>query len=45
MKDYEKEDAMHKCVLLSTASPYKFAPAVYEALFKETDLDLSLIHI
>ena len=39
MKDYEKEDAMHKCVLLSTASPYKFAPAVYEALFKETDLD------
>lgn len=39
MKDYEKEDAMHKCILLSTASPYKFAPAVYEALFKETDLD------
>lgn len=33
MKDYEKEDSEHKCVLLSTASPYKFAPAVYEAIF------------
>lgn len=39
MKDYEKEDSMHKCVLLSTASPYKFAPAVYEALFNETIQD------
>jgi threonine synthase len=39
MKDYEKEDSEHKCVLLSTASPYKFAPAVYEAIFGKGDED------
>lgn len=39
MKDYEKEDNSCKCVMLSTASPYKFAPAVYEAIFGKADLD------
>lgn len=39
LKDYEKEDASHKSVMLSTASPYKFAPAVYEAIFGKSDLD------
>lgn len=39
LKDYEKEDATHKSVVLSTASPYKFAPAVYEAIFGKSDLD------
>lgn len=39
MKEYEKEDMDHKCVLLSTASPYKFAPAVYEAIFGKEDMD------
>ena len=39
MKDYEKKDDSHKCVLLSTASPYKFAPAVYEAIFGKGDED------
>lgn len=39
MKDYEKEDAAHPCVLLSTASPYKFAPAVYEAIFGKGEDD------
>lgn len=38
MKDYKKEDST-PCVLLSTASPYKFAPAVYEAIFGKSDLD------
>lgn len=38
MKDHEKEDDT-PCVLLSTASPYKFAPAVYEAIFGNNDLD------
>lgn len=35
LKEYEALDNMHKSVLLSTASPYKFAPAVYEAIFNE----------
>ena len=39
MKEYEQEDGEHKCVLLSTASPYKFAPAVYEAIFGKEELD------
>ena len=33
MKEYQQQDA-HKTVLLSTASPYKFAPVVYEAIFQ-----------
>lgn len=32
MEDYQKEDNT-PCVLLSTASPYKFAPAVMKAIF------------
>ena len=39
MKEYAQEDGEHKCVLLSTASPYKFAPAVYEAIFGKEELD------
>ncbi|MEG0527384.1 MAG: threonine synthase [Longicatena sp.] len=39
MKDYEQIDNQCKSVLLSTASPYKFAPAVFEAIFGKTDLD------
>lgn len=39
MKDYERIDANHKCVLLSTASPYKFTPTVYAALFGNEALD------
>lgn len=39
MKDYEQEDTGHKSVMLSTASPYKFAPAVYEAIFGHVDMD------
>lgn len=39
MKDYELLDADHKTVLLSTASPYKFAPVVYEAIFQTKDED------
>lgn len=34
MKEYEQTDAEHKTVLVSTASPYKFAPAVYQAIFE-----------
>lgn len=34
----EKEkDAEHACVLMATASPYKFCSAVYEALFDKAD--------
>lgn len=39
LKDYEQEDKSHKSVMLSTASPYKFAPAVYNAIFGENDMD------
>lgn len=39
MKDYEQKDPTHKSVMLSTASPYKFAPAVYEAIFGHLDMD------
>ena len=34
MEDYQKADAT-PCVLLSTASPYKFAPAVMKAIFNQ----------
>ena len=32
MKQYQKEDNSCPCILLSTASPYKFSAQVYEAL-------------
>lgn len=31
-REYQKIDNEHRCILLSTASPYKFAPQVYNAL-------------
>lgn len=39
LQDYAKQDGEHVSVLLSTASPYKFAPAVYEAIFGASELD------
>lgn len=39
LKEYEKEDTTHRSVLLSTASPYKFAPVVYESIFATKDED------
>lgn len=39
MKEYQKQDATHKCVLLSTASPYKFAKDVYQAIFEPSTQD------
>ncbi|NBJ65242.1 threonine synthase [bacterium c-19] len=33
------QDSEHVCVLMSTASPYKFCTGVYEALFDEADSD------
>ena len=38
MKDYQKNDAT-PCVLLATASPYKFAPAVENAIFQQSNED------
>lgn len=35
MKEYQKEDKEHVCVLLSTASPYKFSGNVYSSLQHE----------
>lgn len=32
MKEYKAQDPDHVCVLLSTASPYKFSAQVYEAI-------------
>lgn len=34
MKEYQEQDKT-PCILLSTASPYKFADKVYEAIYKE----------
>ena len=39
MREYARQDKEHVCVLLSTASPYKFAPSVYQALFKTCNMD------
>lgn len=40
MKDYQKVDQEHRCILLSTASPFKFSQQVYKAIFgKHLDLD------
>lgn len=39
LQDYEEHDKAHKSVVLSTASPYKFAPAVYEAIFGQCEMD------
>lgn len=33
------QDQQHVCVLMATASPYKFCTAVYEALFDKADPD------
>lgn len=35
MQDYLAKNTKHTCVLLSTASPYKFAPQVYQAIYDE----------
>lgn len=35
MKEYQKEDSDHVCVLLSTASPYKFSGNVYASITNE----------
>lgn len=35
MKNYQKEDHEHICVLLSTASPYKFSGNVYASITNE----------
>lgn len=39
MREYKKEDSNHKNIVLSTASPYKFSKAVYEAIFGKTTFD------
>lgn len=39
MEEYQKQDKDHVCVLLSTASPYKFTKNVYTSLFGECDED------
>lgn len=39
MSDYEQKDTTHKTVVVSTASPYKFATAVYKAIFKKHEED------
>ncbi|MEG2544164.1 MAG: threonine synthase [Longicatena sp.] len=39
LQDYEVQDTTHQSVVLSTASPYKFAPAVYEAIFGKSEVD------
>lgn len=39
MKEYQKQDSEHICVLLSTASPYKFTKNVYASLFAPCDED------
>lgn len=39
MKEYQAENSGYPCVLLSTASPYKFAPAVEKAIFDDENAD------
>lgn len=39
MLDYQAQGVVHPCVLLSTASPYKFAPAVEQAIYHSVDAD------
>lgn len=39
MCDYQKDAEVYPCVLLSTASPYKFAPAVEKAIFETENAD------
>lgn len=39
MQEYFKQDANTPCVLLATASPYKFCEKVYDALFDEGSSD------
>lgn len=39
MKEVQQKDPDHVCVLLATASPYKFCKNVYEALFAPCEQD------
>lgn len=39
MKEYEQVDSRYKSVLVATASPYKFAPCVYQAIHAQEDMD------
>ena len=36
MKEYQEQECEHPCILLSTASPYKFSASVYKAITGET---------
>lgn len=39
MEDFKTKNNANKCVVLSTASPYKFTKDVYEAVFGKTDME------